>query len=89
MATGTNNITELPMSEDSKMWNFVGYTVLFFIMAGQALSAVNVLWGSLAYLVCNVLAIWRTFSLRRPMADKVRDVMCFGVTSTILITKFL
>ena len=89
MATGTNNITTLPQPDDAKFWNFIGYSVLFFIMAGQALSAVNVLWGSLAYLACNLLALWRCFALDRPMADKVKDIGCLGLTVTILLVKFL
>lgn len=89
MATGTNNITTLPAPQDSKFWNFIGYSVLALIMLGQALSAANVLWGSLAYLACNVLALWRCFALNRPMADKVKDVACLGLTGTILIVKFL
>lgn len=89
MGTGTNNTTDLPQEGDSKFWNFIGYAVLAFIMAGQALTVVNVLAGTLCYLTCNILATWRVFALNRPMADKVKDIACFGVTLTILIVKFL
>lgn len=89
MGTGTNNTTDLPQEGDSKFWNFIGYAVLVFIMLGQALTVVHLLAGTLCYLVCNILATWRVFALNRPMADKVKDLACMGITITILVTRFL
>jgi hypothetical protein len=89
MSTGTNNLTDLPRSDDIKFWNFIGYAVLFFIMAGQALTVVNILAGTLCYFICNILAVWRVFALNRPRADKVKDIACMGITVTIFIVKFL
>jgi len=89
MTTGTNNLFDMPAPEDTKFWNFIGYLVFIFIMAGQALTVVNVLAGTLCYLACNVLATWRVFALNRPLADKIKDLGCMGITVTILIVKFL
>lgn len=86
MTTGTNNLTDLIQSD--KMMNAVGYTVIALIMTAQAVSAVNILAGQLLYLSCNILALWRCFTLNRPMADKVKDVACLGLTASILIVKF-
>jgi hypothetical protein len=65
------------------------YVVLGLIMIGQAASVVSVLGGQMAYLLCNIVALYRVFALGRPLADKVKDLACLGLTVAILIVKFL
>lgn len=65
------------------------YVVLSLIMLGQALSVVDVLAGQAAYLACNLVALFRVFALGRPLADKVKDLACLGLTIAILIVKYL
>jgi hypothetical protein len=64
------------------------YLVLGFIMLGQAAMLVSVMWGQLAFLACNVLALWRCFALNRPTADKVKDMACLALTLGLLLLKF-
>jgi hypothetical protein len=46
------------------------------------------MWGQLAFLACNVLALWRCFALNRPTADKVKDMACLALTLGLLLLKF-
>jgi len=91
MSTGTNNATEVNevMPFETPWIVNLQYIVLGLIMLGQALSVVTVLGGQLAYLGCNVVALFRVFALWRPLADKVKDLSCLGLTMAILIVKFL
>lgn len=92
MTTGTNNLTDLAQPATTRVrvwWENTSYLVLFFIMAGQALSVENILWGQLAYLTCNVIALIRAFALGRPIAEKVKDTGCLGLTVAILLIKFV
>ncbi len=91
MTTGTNNLTEVSEVQTLENPYIVNlqYVVLLLIMAGQALSVVDMLAGQLAYLAANGIALWRVFALARPMADKVKDFMCLGLTVAILLVKFL
>lgn len=65
------------------------YAVLGLIMLGQVVMMVSVLWGQIAFLVCNILALWRCFALNRPTADKVKDLCCLALTLGLLFLKFL
>ena len=65
------------------------YVVLGLIMVGQALMLVSVFAGQIAFLVCNVVALWRVFALNRPTADKVKDVACLALTLGLLVIKFI
>lgn len=64
------------------------YVVLGLIMVGQALMLVSVLAGQIAFLICNVVALWRVFALNRPTADKVKDLACLALTVGLLAVKF-
>jgi hypothetical protein len=87
--TGSNTITDLYETAASPLAENAQYVVLALIMLGQALGAVSVFWGQTAYLLGNAIGIWRCFRLSRPMADKVKDIGCLGLTITILIMEYL
>jgi hypothetical protein len=88
MTTGTNNLTDV--AEDTKNWKEnLQYLILLLIILGQSISAVSVLGGQMSYLVANGVGIYHVFALKRPRADKVKNVACLGVTLTILVVKFL
>ena len=60
------------------------YIVLGLIMVGQAAMLVSVIWGQSAFLVCNVIALYRVFALNRPTADKVKDLACLALTISLM-----
>ena len=91
MSTGTNNITEVtdtaPLGK--KFAENSQYAVLLLIMAGQAICVSSIVGGQVVFLAANIISLWRCFSLERPLADKVKDVACLGLTLAILAVKFL
>jgi len=92
MTTGTNNITDLPqtaISRATRIWEDSAYLVLLLIMAGQALAVTNIFVAQIVYLSCNILALARAFALDRPLAEKVKDTMCFGLTIAIILIRFV
>ena len=87
MTTGTNNMTDINEPTTIRVWENIQYLVLALIMLGQGVCAINIIWGQIAFLVCNLVSIARTFALGRPLADKVKDVMCLGLTLAIIAIK--
>lgn len=71
------------------VWENAQYIVLLGIMLGQAVCAIDLIVGQYVFLVVNIIGIFRVFILERPLADKVKDVACLGLTLTILAVKFL
>jgi hypothetical protein len=63
-----------------KVWEFVAYVCLALTIAGQVLTASNVLLAQWVWLVSNLLFVARDFALYRPSADKVKDVAMLALT---------
>ena len=72
---------------NQKIWDYLGYSIIFMIMLGQVVVSIDVLWGNGVYLVCNLVSVVRTFSLKRPACDKVKDVACLALTLGIILLK--
>ena len=87
----SNNIpSRIEITDADKPWIVnAQYLVLGLIMLGQAIMLVSVVWGQIAFLVCNVVALWRCFALNRPTADKVKDVACLALTCGLLLLKYV
>lgn len=85
MPTGTNNLTDLYMDNLHPHAENAQYLVLVLIMAGQSLCTVNLWLGQLAYLAANIIGVWRCFALVRPLADKVKDFGCLGLTISLML----
>lgn len=86
----TNNVpSRVEILDQETPWIVnMQYVVLGLIMVGQAIMLVSVFWGQLAFLACNLVALWRVFALNRPTADKVKDLACLALTVGLLIVKF-
>lgn len=63
-----------------KAWEIIAYVCLALTIAGQVLTACNVLLAQWVWLVSNLLFVARDFALQRPTADKVKDVSMLGLT---------
>lgn len=68
-----------------KAWELVAYVCLALTIIGQVLTASNVLLAQSVWLVSNVLFVARDFALKRPTADKVKDVAMLGLTIGLVI----
>lgn len=64
----------------TKVWETVAYVCLALTIAGQVLTASNVLFAQWVWLVSNALFVARDFALDRPRADKVKDVAMLALT---------
>ena len=68
------------MTRFQKVWKELNYLVLIALIAGQCIVKVDFLIGQFVYLGANVISFSRCFVLNRPVADKVKDGCCLGIT---------
>jgi len=77
------------MNENSKVWAIVGYLCIVFTLIGQIVMGGSYILGQACFMVSNVLFLTRTFCLKRPLADKVKDVCFTAVTAGLIIWYFI
>ena len=68
-----------------KIFENVLYISLALMLIGQIVIGGNYIWGQILYLVANTINLARTFAMKRPLADKVKDSCCFAVTLGLII----
>ena len=69
----------------SKWWEWVAYACLALTVAGQVLTACNVLVAQWVWLVSNLLFVARDVALKRPMADIVKDGSMLLITIGMVV----
>lgn len=69
--------------------NCAGYLVLILLIVAQCVIRVSYVCGQFLYLSANFLAVARAIALRRPKADKVKDIACTAITIGLLGMYFL
>lgn len=72
-----------------KTFELLNYLVLALLIIGQCTVGSNYFVGQFVYLSANLLAVTRCFILRRPTADKVKDFCMLGITTGLILIKFL
>lgn len=72
-----------------KGFEIANYLVLTLLISGQCTIGSNYYVGQFMYLGANILAVVRCFVLHRPVADKVKDFAMLGITTGLLLIKFL
>lgn len=77
------------MQKLTKFFETLNYLVLMLLILGQCTVGSNFIIGQSVYLGANVIAVTRTFVLKRPMADKVKDCCMLGITCGLLGIKIL
>lgn len=65
------------------------YFVLVLLIVGQCTLGENFYLGQGVYLLANVISVYRCFALRRPAADKIKDVACLGITIGLIFFNIL
>jgi hypothetical protein len=65
------------------------YLVFVLLILGQVTIGKSYVLGQTVYLVANIISITRCFLLRRPKADKVKDMGCTVVTIGCLASTFI
>ena len=61
------------------------YVVLVALIVGQCTVGANFYLGQMVYLFANIIAVYRSFKLRRPAADKIKDTACMAITIGLII----
>ena len=72
-----------------KIFILANYLVLTLLITAQCVVGSSFYVGQFLYLSANILAVVRCFALHRPMADKVKDFCMLGITTGLLLIKFL
>lgn len=72
-----------------KFFEYAGYIVLAFLIVAQCVIRQTYIGGQFIYLAANALAIARCFILKRPRADKVKDICCTAITLGLIGMYFL
>lgn len=65
------------------------YVTLVLLIVGQCTVGSVFYIGQSAYLVANLISVFRCFALNRPMSDKVKDISCLAITLGLLGVKML
>lgn len=77
------------MTKMQAIWKELNYLVLIALIVGQCVVKADFLIGQFVYLFANVLSFTRCFVLERPIADKIKDGCCLGITSGLIIMVIL
>jgi hypothetical protein len=56
---------------------------------GQCVVGESFFIGQGIYFIANLISVIRTFVLRRPISDKVKDIAMLGITTGLIIMKIV
>lgn len=73
----------------AKFWEYMGYINLALCIIGQITVGKFYLLAQVAYLVANGIGVVRSFSLKRPVADKSKDIVFFAITIALILLRLL
>jgi hypothetical protein len=68
-----------------KLFEGLGYIVLIGLIIGQCIIGKWYIAGQTVYLLCNIISVMRSFILKRPKADKVKDCACTAITIGLIL----
>ena len=64
----------------NKIFENLQFITLVLLIVGQCVVGSNFYIGQAIYLIANIISTTRNFALDRPMADKIKDLCCLGIT---------
>ena len=67
-----------------KLFENLNYFVLILLIVGQCTIGANWVVGQCIYLGANLISVSRCWILGRPVADKIKDCACLGITLGLL-----
>lgn len=71
-----------------KFFENLQYAVLAGLIIAQCVIGSDFYIGQFIYLLCNTTSVIRNYVLDRPLADKVKDWCCTGVTIGIILFNY-
>lgn len=72
---------------NQKLWECIGYVNLALCIIGQITVGKFYLLAQGAYLIANGIGVARCFILKRPIADKTKDITFFAITVALIILR--
>ena len=72
----------------TKFFENLQFVVLIGLIVAQCVVGNNFYLGQFIYLGCNTISVIRNFALDRPLADKVKDCACFGITLGLILFNY-
>ena len=60
------------------------YVIMALLILGQGFVGANYLFGQACFLIGNIFSVVRDFALKRPMADKVKNVFFTAFTIVLM-----
>jgi len=72
----------------NKIFENLQYITLVSLIVAQCVVSSNFYLGQSIYLMANLLATIRNFTLGRPAADKVKDLSCLGITLGLILFNY-
>ena len=63
----------------------LNYIVLMGLIIAQCVIGKWYLVGQGIYLACNLISATRSFVLKRPKADKIKDLSCTAITIGLIL----
>lgn len=64
------------------------YLVLALLLIAQCVVGKNFVVGQYIYLAANGISVLRSFLLKRPHADKIKDTCCLALTTGLLLFNY-
>lgn len=64
------------------------YITLIGLICAQCVVGASFYIGQGIYLVVNFISVFRSFALDRPIADKVKDCACLGITAGLIFFRY-
>ena len=72
-----------------KVMENLQFFVLALLIVGQCVVGEAFFIGQGIYFVANLISVIRTFVLKRPVADKIKDVAMLGITAGLIVAKIV
>lgn len=73
------------MTKARKVIENLSYGVLALLIIAQCIVNTNVLIAQWIYLAANGISVFRSFILKRPAGDKVKDCACTAITIGLIV----
>lgn len=73
--------------KNEKLWENIGYVNLALCLFGQITVGWFYMVAQSAYLLANGIGVARSFILKRPTADKVKDTAFFAITLALIVIR--
>lgn len=68
-----------------KIFENLGYVGLAGLIIAQCIIGKWYIAGQATYLFCNLIFLSRSFILKRPVADKIKDSSCTAITIGLIL----